>query len=463
MSQFGPEALFIGMKEGLKLSLTLFLVLSYFRNADLRHLNKSLYAGVLTVFSASLAVMTASASLEIRDIVIRLIGYSFGIFYLSSLGALFHATGTDMLGPLGRTARKDMILVPLVFLLTLLYYVPDMAGASLYVADLFFMSGGRTMVFLLAGAGLIASVAASLFFLPRIGRKMSLPALFGLPQVLLFLALLKLLTGGVKGFTELSLIPSVQAGIAKLVHDAVHQTFVTIMVPDHPILTTTAWNFIGILFGNAVTLWLSLLVLVLPLLLFIKKHFSEEAAMPPDLQGRALRRLYIKSFRDARLLKSLPVFAFLLVILSVWFAQQEEGVTSLYNPEPKPVVASEGLLSIPLNAPGEDLFDGSLHKFSLTVNGETRRLLVMKKPDGTLAVCLDACELCEPEGYAQGRENIVCRYCKTPIPFDSLGKPGGCNPIPLAAVITEKEIKVEIAEIIKRWQTVNSAKNEQGD
>ncbi len=458
MSQFAREALFIGIKEGLKLSFTLFLVLSYFRNSGLGGLKKFLSAAVLIVFAASLLLMTASAGAEVRDIVVKSIGYSFGLFYLFSLGALFHATGTDMLGPLSRLAQKNIVLVPLVFLLTFLYYVPDMAGSSLYVADLFFMSGRRILIFLLAGSGLVLSLLAFLFVVRR--KHLRLPAaLFGLPQVLLILALIKLTTGGVKGFTELSLIPSVQAGLVKLIHDVVHQTFVMVMVPDHPILTTTAWNFIGILFGKTVTLWLSLIILALPLLIFIKKHFSEQMPVPPELERGASRRMYIKSFRDTRLLKSIPVFAFLLVILTVWFVQKGDSKITLYNPDPKPVAADAGILTIPLHAPGNDLLDGNLHKFSLTVQGETYRLLIMKKPDGALSLCLDACEICQPEGYAQGREHIVCLYCKTPIPFETVGKPGGCNPIPLAALVTDKDVKVEVPEIERKWRTVNSAKN----
>jgi uncharacterized membrane protein len=336
-----------------------------------------------------------------------------------------------------------------------------MAGSSLYVADLFSMSGNRALIFVLAGAGLFCAVLVLRLAVSRAGPNIPMDALFGLPQVLLFLALVKLLAGGVRGFAELSLIPSVQAGLTKLIHDVVHQTFLTIMVPDHEILTTTAWNFIGILFGQSVTLWLSLVVLVAPLLLFIKKHFSEEAPLPAELQGRAVRRLYIRSFQDKRLLKSLPVLAFLLVIVGIWFVEKGESAASLYNPAPRPVVAMSGRVVIPLSTPGEDLRDGRLHKFSLTVDGETYRLLIMKKPDGTLAVCLDACEICQPDGYAQGREHVVCLYCRTPIPFETVGKAGGCNPIPLSALVTEKDVKVEVAEIREKWSTIDSGKNEE--
>jgi hypothetical protein len=61
-----------------------------------------------------------------------------------------------------------------------------------------------------------------------------LGSFFALPQLLLFFAMVKLFGSGIKGITELSLIPSVQRGFMKFIHDFVHQTFVMLMVPDHP-------------------------------------------------------------------------------------------------------------------------------------------------------------------------------------------------------------------------------------
>jgi uncharacterized membrane protein len=80
----------------------------------------------------------------------------------------------------------------------------------------------------------------------------------------------------------------------------------------------------------------------------------------------------------------------------------------------------------------------------------------MKKPDGTLSVCLDACEICAPDGYGQSKDHVVCLYCNTPIPFDTVGKPGGCNPIPLAALVTDKEVRVDIAMIREKWALMRS-------
>lgn len=460
MSGFVLEALFIGIKEGLKLSLCSFLLCPYFRSRKLEFLKKPMTAAFLVVFAASFAVMRAPVTPQFRDIIVRMIGYVFGLSYVLSLGALYHATGTEMLGPLRRLGQGRAVLGSIAFVTTVIYFVPDMAGSSLYVSDLFSMAGRPLPVFAAAAAGFGGVLATGYFLSRRI--TVDVTKMFGFPQVLLFLALLKLVAGGVRGFAELSLIPSVQAGLMKLVHDFVHQTFVLILVPDHMILTTTAWNFIGVLFGSTTGLWLSLIIITLPLLLFIKKHFSEEIAVPSDISVASRKRIFIKAVRDQRVLKSLPVFVFFLFILSTWFVQSGETVGKLYIPDPKPVQAENERVLIPLQTPAEDLRDGAIHKYSVQVSGENVRLLIMKKPDGTLAACLDACEICPPDGYGQAKEHVICIYCNTPIPFDTVGKPGGCNPIPLEALVTDKDVQIEIAEIGKKWATVKTGATKEG-
>lgn len=460
MSRFVLEALFIGVKEGLLAALCFFLALAYLKNAGFEFLKRPVLAGLGTVFLASFAVMTIDVTAEAREAIVKMIGYVFGLFYFFSVGALFHSTGTDLLGPLAGVAGKRTVLLPLAFVLTVLYFVPDMAGSSLYVADLAFMASGPRPIFAAAGLGFVLSLAAG-YGLIRLG-KVDLSRLFGLPQLLLALALIKLLAGGVRGFAELSLIPAVQAGLKKLIHDVVHQTFVLLMAPDHPILSTTTWNFVGVLFGEAAGLWLSLVLLVLPMALFVWKHFGEPESVPATLAVPARRRMFIKALRDQRVMKSIPVFVFLLCIVSVWFLQKGSGGTSLYLPEARAVAPDGGMVVLPLQSSLDDLRDGYIHKFSLTVAGENVRLLIMKKPDGTLAICLDACEICPPDGYGQAKEHVVCIYCMTPIPFDTVGKPGGCNPIPLDALITDKDVRIEVGEISAKWALMKSGQSKEG-
>lgn len=454
MNRFLVEAALIGCKEGAKLALCVVPVISLLRSSGREELRWTIFSGLAAVLVLSLLVLGLDVSGELRTTAVKTVGYSFGLFYLIALGALFHGSGVDLLGPLGRPLGSKGVLGAALFFLTLLYFIPDMAASSLYVTDIASLSGRGIPVRAAAGAGFAAACALSWKGLRKLDRLY--PLFLGLPQALLCLALIKLLWGGVQGFAELSLIPSVKAGLMKLAHDAVHQLLVLLLVPDHPILSTTTWNFIGVLFGNAMGLLLSLAIITVPLLLFIFRHLNEGPPVPPGLTVPSERRMFIRVFRDRRMLKSLPIFLFLAIIAAIWFREKGEESLRLYNPEPVPVAASEGFLSLPLDAPGQELRDGRIHKFLLSLGDRAVRLLVMKKPDGRLAICLDACEVCPPDGYGQAAEHVICIYCNTPIPFPAVGQEGGCNPIPLAAETTEKEVRISLAEIRAKWSKVRS-------
>jgi len=298
---------------------------------------------------------------------------------------------------------------------------------------------------------------------PLLGRvRDRLGAFFGLAQLLLFLSVVKLIAGGVSGFAELSLIPSVQRGVMKLVHDCVHQIFLFVMVPDHPLLKTTVWNFIGILFGSNIGLFAALLVLLLPPVMFLSHSFLDPLPDPPMSETGAERRAYRASVRAERRKRALPAALFVAVILASWFGSSGGSVSQLYNPAPKPLVDDKGIVLIPLTDPTMDLMDGRIHKFTISSGGETIGIMVIEKPDGKLAVCLDACEICPPEGYGQTEGHVVCLYCRTPIPVGTLGQSGGCNPIPLNAQITDTQIRIDMSDIQHKWKEVTSGKLREG-
>ncbi len=454
MNRFLVEAALIGCKEGMKIALCVVPVFALLRASGRDTLRRPLVAGLATVFVLSFLVMGMEVSVALRAVTVKMVGYTFGLFYLFSLATLFHGTGVDLLGPLARPLRSASVLMPVLFLLTLLYFLPDMTASSLYVADTAMMAGGSAVVRIAAGTGFAVALPIAWRVLRRFDQVYS--NFLGVPQALLSLALIKLLAGGVKGFAELSLIPSVQAGLMKLVHDIVHQVLVLLLMPDHPILSTTTWNFIGVLFGQKMGLALSLVIVTVPLAIFVVRHLSEVPPPPAELTVPAQRRIFLRAIRDRRLLKSAPIFVFLTIIVSVWFSEKGEGPVKLYAPDPLPAVATAGIVSIPIETPGADLRDGMVHKYVVMTAGQSTRLLILKKPDGKLSVCLDACEICPPDGYGQSGEQVICVYCNTPIPIDTLGKEGGCNPIPLKAEVTDRDVRISLTEISEKWKKIQS-------
>ncbi|MDP2167754.1 MAG: DUF2318 domain-containing protein [Thermodesulfovibrionales bacterium] len=456
MSLFISEAFAVGIKEGFKLWLVWLVFSSLLKEQDRPGLMRPFYLGLALTSMLFAASFLAAPGQQARGLLVGLTGYTFFIFFLSSALALYQGAGVNLFGPLRLTNRH--LLRAVITASTVFYFSPDIIGSSMFVRDAAEMKASYAGVYLSAASGFILPLI--FIFTPvqaRAGRLVS--GYFGLPQFLLFLSVIKLLGGGIKGFAEFSLMPLVQAGLMKFFHDVVHQTFVYLMVPDHPMLNTTAWNFVGIFFGSNISIAATLLLLLIPPSVFLHQSFL--APVPEPGGGAATgaeRRMFKSSVVADRRRKAVPVIFFMAFILISWYSGAGDTASRLYNPKPKPVVEDKGQVVIPFTDPTMDLLDGRLHKFSLVSGQEAISIIVIKKPDGGLAVCLDACEICSPEGYGQTEGKVVCIYCMTPIPVSTLGRPGGCNPIPLNAIITERDLRIDVAEILLKWKDVKTGK-----
>jgi hypothetical protein len=351
-------------------------------------------------------------------------------------------------------------VIPLLVLLsTLLFFLPDTTGSMYFLRELSFMRESAGMTILSAIVGLLIA-AVLIFAVVKLYKPYWIGSFFAIPQLLLFLAVVKLLGSGIQGIAELSLIPSVQRGIMKFTHDFIHQVFVFLMVPDHPLLKTTVWDFIAFFFGPNFASVVSLFILLVFPFMFI--HHSLFTPLPEsDAEKTAERRKVKALLLSDRRKKALPVLVFILCIVFAWFFQSAETVSQIYVPRPKPVVVDRGTVVIPVKDPTMNLKDGRLHTFSLIHEGEEIRILIMKKTDNSLSVCLDACEICPPEGYGQREDQAICIYCGTPIHVDTLGVPGGCNPIPLTAQIDDTFIRIAFDEILNKWGFVQLGKTKE--
>jgi uncharacterized membrane protein len=97
-----------------------------------------------------------------------------------------------------------------------------------------------------------------------------------------------------------------------------------------------------------------------------------------------------------------------------------------------------GQVSVPLS----QVSDGDLHRYSITINGTEMRFFLYQKPDGNVATVLDACTICGPVGFYKTSTGLVCKNCAAPVNPQSVGQPGGCNPIPLKATKTADSIVI---------------------
>jgi high-affinity iron transporter len=111
-----------------------------------------------------------------------------------------------------------------------------------------------------------------------------------------------------------------------------------------------------------------------------------------------------------------------------------------------PVSFANGVLSIPL----AQVSDGDLHRFEVRERGTEVRFLLYQKPDGKVVAVFDACEICGPVGFFKGPNGLVCKNCASPINSQSVGTPGGCNPIPLQSTSNGGAIVIQEADLAAR-------------
>ncbi|MBE0529762.1 MAG: DUF2318 domain-containing protein [Rhodospirillales bacterium] len=110
---------------------------------------------------------------------------------------------------------------------------------------------------------------------------------------------------------------------------------------------------------------------------------------------------------------------------------------------------AQGLVRIDVNA----VKDGKLYRYAyITSDGHRVRFFLINRYDvahAKIGVVYDACMICGDDGYIQVGNEIICIACNVRIFVPSIGKPGGCNPIPLDHTVEGGVITIAAADLDK--------------
>jgi high-affinity iron transporter len=98
----------------------------------------------------------------------------------------------------------------------------------------------------------------------------------------------------------------------------------------------------------------------------------------------------------------------------------------------------------------KDLPQGELQRYSTNVNGTKVRFLLYRKPDGKVASVFDACQICGGIGFYKGTNGIICKNCAAPVNPQSVGQPGGCNPIPLQSTQDGDSVVISMTDVAQQ-------------
>jgi len=296
---------------------------------------------------------------------------------------------------------------------------------------------------------LLALAGAALAYAARFPEKL-LPANFRVSLSGALTAVIALLLFSSASVLRLDLFSPLSMKVMKGFHDFVHQFMESVLIPDHLFVRSIVWKYIGLLFGKEVGFWGGMVIWFTPaVLIALAIHFERLPSVAHIRQGAQRRKQLAAAIGARRNLLVTPLLS--VAILAAAAYQSSFPAVEYWDPKPLPVTANQaGEIFIPKK--GEiDLEDGKLHKYLFKQGERQARFFVLLGPAGQLTVDLDACAICKPDGYGQAEGSVICYYCKTLIPLDTVGKPGGCNPVPVQFRETADGVVIDGMTLINSW------------
>ena len=392
------EALVITLREGVEAVLVLAIALATLRRRGQAHLSGALYAGSGAALLLSMAVAALATRVtwneELAEGIAMLIGAALVITLVVWMWRAAPHMREEIEAGIARasgTARADGSVVG-IFLFAFAMVFREGAETAIFLSAARFNSEGLTL-WLGALVGLSLAVGFGVLFV-RGSVKVPLRPFFTLTSAVLAILALQLLAGGLHELSEAEVLPASKAEMA-IIGPIVRSDLLLFTLT---IALTAGWLLLG------------------P---------GRPGVAPAGEAGGAEARLArAAARRDSARRRWIGIVGLLMVgLLSTAFVQQSRQPL---RPPGEALALVEGEARFD-PAP---LADGHLRFYEVPVAGRAVRFFAIQVGDD-VRTCFDACEICGDKGYYERGPELICRNCTAPIVRTSLGRTGGCNPIPL--------------------------------
>ena len=186
----------------------------------------------------------------------------------------------------------------------------------------------------------------------------------------------------------------------------------------------------------------TMLALVALMILLEYRRRKPEAAVATNKAEE--RKLEWTARRERRwaILACSTAFLFIFMVTAEYIYAKEPTISPAtevtFNSSGKAVISTK------------DLPQGELQRYSANVKGTKVRFLLYRKPDGKVASVFDACQICGGMGFYKGSTGIICKNCAAPVNPQSVGQPGGCNPIPLQSAQDGDSVVISITDLAQQ-------------
>ena len=429
------EALIITLREGVEAALVLAIATGLLRRQGRGDQVGALLggAGVALVVSAVLAVLATRITYneEIVEGVAMLVGAAFVLTLTVWMWRAAPRMKEEISSGLARGAARGALGVA-VFGFVMV--VREGFETAVFLAAAQFNSSGLA---LWAGAlvGLALAVAFGVSF-ARGALKISLKPFFSLTTAVLLLVAFQLLVGGLHELSEGRVLPASRTEMA-LVGPIVKNELLLFTLT---LAMAVGWMLMGAGRGAA----------------------AAPAGSAPEAQTSALkaptstaqsRLVRAQASRERAWRRGLAGLGLVVVaLLAASFVSRAripaaEAATALTPEQGTPPQAGnrpEAGATVSFDA--GLLADGRMHFFTAPLAGGSVRFFAIRVA-GDVRTNLDACEICGPIGYFLEGGAAVCRNCTSPIALSSLGRRGGCNPIPVRSRVEGSRVVVDVADL----------------
>jgi FTR1 family protein len=406
------EALVITLREGVEAALIVGIIAIYLRKIDRLDLMHWVFSGLAIALGASVLGGFVLQYLEINEEAFE------GVVLL--LSAFFVGTMVIWMAKTSKGLRRE--IETKVDELTGGAETEDKKstgflgmregwGLLLFTFIMIFREGVETVLFLsaisldtegfytLIGAlsGLAFAVVFGILFVKG-SLRIDLRRFFTITTVVLLILVFQLIVNGFHELFEAGVLPSTQREMA----------------------------IVGPLVRNNLLFFMLILALPFYLILFNQRRRGTEKEQSSEPLKSADKRKMKALLRKERVWRQAASIAFLGILFLFGYNFVYSRVPTELSPT-EFLDARDGEIRISIAV----LEDGNLHRFGYHAKETQIRFILMKIGEGQYGCALDACEICGDKGYYQEGVNVVCRHCIADIYIPTIGRSGGCNPIPL--------------------------------
>jgi len=407
------QAFIVTLREGVEAALIIGITLAYLSKIQRPDLHRPVFAALGSAFIASIGVAILLSRFQFNEDLFEGWVMLAAAFFVVTMIVFMMRTGRKLKGQIenklgslaGRGSQIGVFLF--VFLMVLREGVETVLILSAVSLD-----SSALLSFLGTLFGVIAAVLFGVTFVKGSVR-INLQKFFRVTTVILFFVAAQLVVSGLHELSENGFLPSSKREMA----------------------------IIGPIVRNDFFFFVTIVALAGLMVLFEARRRQPS----PVADSAAEKRKSQWTARRERLWMS-AVFAssFLFIMLVTAEFIYAKSVNAL-SPATE-VSFTNGAVAIPLG----QVADGDLHRYAARENGIDIRFLLYQKPDGKIAAVLDACEICGSVGFFKGQNGLVCKNCASPINSQSVGTPGGCNPVPLASSVSGDAIVIREADLMAR-------------